>query len=495
MRTAATAAGPRSDVKIAVAAWALLAVGIAGVTLGKRDVVALQAPAAGEATAAAGSAGGGGTEPKLVGKVVRRDAAGVTVRVKEGGRTVERTVPAAEVRSVSPLGERSVTGVYRWGVERWWAREGLYTEGPHGFLYLPQAALVFAPFAALPPSVGEVLWRWAGIAACAWGLWRVCTLVFRERSGEAFLPATLLCLPALLGSAQNGQTNLAMAGLFVLAAADGATDRRWRCTLWLMLALACKPVALPVVLLLGAVRPRIIPQLLIGLACFAAAPFLHPDPAYVWSQYAQAPRKILTAGGQEEYIFSDVRGMLMDFGLAPDAWTIPLGAVKLEVLTVVRALAAGVTLGLALLTSWTRRGKPGAEPTRSWLAVALGVAYILLFNPRTEGVTYAMMGPVVGVLGARALVARRWGAAALLIAYALVLQFSMQVTGPAQALAERLGLLAPDAYEHKYWLRPLLTVGVYGHLARLAGGGRALWPVAAVGQSSKRKAQSSNRCR
>lgn len=473
---------PSPRFTLALIGWALFALAIAVNTLAKRDTVAVE-----------------GQRERLVGTILRRDAAGVTVRVRgDDGRTEDRTVPAELVRNAAPYGERSVTGVYRGGSELWWSRGPLYTEGPHGFLYLPQAAMIFTPFAALPPAVGEVLWRWVGIGACAWGLWRLCRGHFGGDAGSglaarAFLAGTVCCIPALVGSAQNGQTNLVMGGLFALVAADAGAGRRWRTTLWLMLLLACKPVALPVLLLLGAVKPRLIAPMLAGLAAFALAPLLHYDPAWAWSQYGRALGKIAAAGGQEAYIFYDVRGMLMDFGLFPDAWpACQIGETRIGAMTVLRAAAAGVALALCLSVAWRApwlRGALGAagpavgpsgpvpEPSRSCWVVLAGVLYILVFSPRTEGVTYAMLGPLAGLLAARELVAKRWVFAAPLVVYCFLLQFSLDLTRPLDALLERLGHLPPGSRDHKYWLRPLCTLVVWGFVAALMVLGRRVWPV------------------
>src|SRR5688572_7434335 len=68
--------------------------------------------------------------------------------------------------------ERSVTPNYRDAVHHWFAGEPLYNMHGSGFIYLPQAALVFAPWGLLPKPVGEVLWRVAIMAVMAAGVLR-----------------------------------------------------------------------------------------------------------------------------------------------------------------------------------------------------------------------------------------------------------------------------------------------------------------------------------
>jgi hypothetical protein len=207
-----------------------------------------------------------------------------------------------------------------------------------------------------------------------------------------------------------------------------------------MLALACKPIALPVILLTAAVYPSLIVPLGVGVIVFVLAPFVHPSPTYVLEQYVGAVRKMMLAadpagspGGQADAWFSDIRGMLRDFG-----WE-----VRDQTLMPVRAAFAFVFLGLSL---WT--GRRVGEPVRALYLLALGCGYTLIFNPRTEGVTYAIIGPPAAVLATMALLDKRTLVSIALIAYCLILQFSMQVTGPL------------TGKERKYWLRPLCTMGL-----------------------------------
>jgi hypothetical protein len=57
---------------------------------------------------------------------------------------------------------RTVTGNYREAAFLWFLGKDLYANAVrtgHGFLYLPQAAILFAPFAWLPHAAGEIAWR------------------------------------------------------------------------------------------------------------------------------------------------------------------------------------------------------------------------------------------------------------------------------------------------------------------------------------------------
>jgi hypothetical protein len=358
----------------------------------------------------------------------------------KGAQTIDR----ATIQERSRFGARSVTPEYRRAAKLWWRSENLYTEGVHGFLYMPQAAMVYAPFAAMPPWLEETLWRAAGIAAYACGVWRLSRPLFGEHWASAFLIASVLAVPAALGSASNGQTNVVMGGLFALSAADLIGGRWWRVALWLMLALACKPTAIVMVLLVGAIFLRPMGwRLAVALLLFAAAPFLHPAPQFVLGQYVACQEKMLSAATPPD-LFQDIRGMLVSFGID----------VPGRALTIVRAAAAVVTLGLCLLAS-----RRFADHARAMMLLTLGACYLMVFNPRTEGLSYVILGAPAALWATRELLDRRWPAAAFCVTLCLAFQFSTQM-----------------ALNHKnYWVRPLGTCVLAGLVIAEIVRGRSRW--------------------
>lgn len=402
----------------AIIAWIIFALAIAANTVMKDDELRLNDPAS----------------TTLVGKANERDSKGITfyVRGKNGQDGELKRFAWSEVGMDSPLGVKSVTGNYRLGSIRWRHGEPMYSSGPHGFLYWPQAAIAFMPFEVMPPVVGETLWRWLGMWVYVLGVWRLCRLLLGARWAHGFVIASLLAIPAALGSAQNGQTNLLLGGLLALGAVDASRQRYWFSTLWCMLALACKPVAIPVILLLGAVYPGLILPGIVGLVVFLLVPFVHVSPGHVWSEYGDAIRKTLAATDPKDY-FTDIRGMLRDMGVVlTDRELLP-----------VRGAAAVVWLGVCL---WISRRV--SEPSKAAYVLTLGAAYALVFNPRTEGVTHALIGPAAAVLATALIMSRRWVWGALVVAYCLVLQFSLQLTDPI------------TGRERKYWLRPMCTLAL-----------------------------------
>lgn len=297
---------------------------------------------------------------------------------------------------------------YRHAANHWCAGDNVYTDTGHGFLYLPSAAVLFVPFAAIPESLGEILWRMATIGTFTVGLWRIATLTGRTTGIEMFPLMTLFALPPALSDARNGQATLIMTGLMMLATVDLVDRRWWRAALWLSLGLALKPLALVMILLVAAIERPMTWRLAVGVALTLLIPFLAQRPLYVTDQYAKCVGMLCTAS---------------NLGLA-NYWSQPFSALALagfeipeRTQTLIRAGAAFLALGLC----WHAR-RQHDQPRAMLELFAISVIYILLFNPRTENNTYEMLGPVLGISAVSALlVERRHGATALLGAMMLAI--------------------------------------------------------------------------
>jgi hypothetical protein len=338
---------------------------------------------------------------------------------------------------------RTVTGNYRDAAFLWFQGKDLY-EGAirtgHGFLYLPQAAILFAPFAWLPLKVGEIAWRALSMGAFAIGIRRYASLAGREAGAELFPLVTALSLPLAFSCFRNGQSTVLIAALMMIAVADIAEERWGRAAAWLSLGFALKPLVLVLTLLSGALYRPLRWRLLAGTAVVLAFPFLFQSPAYVAGQYRSclAGMQATARLGIESY-WAHFFGMLKVGGLS----------VSPSVQTGVRILAAGGTLGLCLLA---RRRCTAAE-TGVWL-YALAACYLMLFNPRTENNSYAMLGPAIAAFCGKALLVERRPkvAFALALSVAAILgshQITRWITPPPRSI----------------WLAPLACAGFLAFLA------------------------------
>lgn len=333
--------------------------------------------------------------------------------------------------------ERTVTPAYRSAVVHWFAGEPLYNMHGHGFLYLPQAALTFAPWGMLPHWLCEPLWRMALLVVLAASVMRLNRAL--KGDGRSFLVISISTIVLAWGCARNGQATLMITGLMILASVEISQQRWWRATILLSLAFAFKPLVIVMILLAAAIYPRMTWKLAIGLTFVGLIPFLMQRPDYVVSQYYACMQSMaITFDVGETEKWAQLFGMLQVAGIElPESLR-----------TSIRLFAALATLGFC----WQASRTLSAERCAFYL-FAFSACYLMLFNSRTEGNTYAMVGPVYGVLLAEALfrrqdlVASRWMIAAVTLS---VLNFELAIL-----ISPR-----PDAI----WISPLVCVGVSNYL-------------------------------
>jgi hypothetical protein len=251
---------------------------------------------------------------------------------------------------------------------------------------------------------------------------------------------TALSLPLAFSCFRNGQSTVLISALMMLAVADLA-DRRWgRATAWLSLGLALKPLVLVLTLLAAALHRPMRWRLLAGTATVLAFPFLFQRPGYVVGQYQAciAGMQATARLGLESY-WAHFFGMLNVAGIS----------VSPSVQTGVRVLAAGGTLWLCRFA----QKRCSAAQAGVWL-YALSVCYLMLFNPRTENNTYAMLGPAIAAYCGQALFVERRPKVALALALAVAgilgsHQFTKWITPPPRSV----------------WLAPLVCTGFLAYLA------------------------------
>jgi len=285
---------------------------------------------------------------------------------------------------------RTVTHNYREACRSWYEGAPIYQEGVHGFLYLPQAAILYAPFAYLPHPWGDLLWRVFSIGAFATAGWRLALLLGQRHRPSLFSFVTLFAIPTALSSARNGQMNLVLIALVTLAFVSLATRRWSAAACWLCLGVALKPLmAVPIVVAVVA-YPRVLRPLVVGLVVVALCPFATQHPSYVIEQYTCCLEKLLAAsqpGVANPH--ADLFGLVSSVG-----WKAPMG-----VQTATRAAALAL---MPLACLWTRRRR--SSPRTALVCLALTAAYLTLFNPRAENNSYVLLAPAMGGLAAVGLV-------------------------------------------------------------------------------------------
>ncbi|MBB6254426.1 glycosyltransferase 87 family protein [Nitrospirillum iridis] len=273
--------------------------------------------------------------------------------------------------------------IYAEATWAWWQGAEIYEDGINGFLYLPSSAVLFTPWAYLPPLMGDALWRLSVLAVSWWGVARLCRMLAPKDWQRLFGVALLAALPIGVVDLRGAQTEFLMLGLMLAGLADVAEGRFRRAAFLLVLAGAFKPQALALVLLAFALWPRLRLHLAVWLAAALALPLLHGDPAYALGEYGALVRKTMSSANPGGGVWHDFANGLATLGLPLD----------LAVQTLIRALAGVCVLILA-------RGTVSQLPTAKAAATvaALMVTYLLLFNPRTVLGHFGDMALVAGAL-------------------------------------------------------------------------------------------------
>ncbi|HUL00515.1 MAG TPA: glycosyltransferase 87 family protein [Nitrospirota bacterium] len=279
----------------------------------------------------------------------------------------------------------------------------------------------------------EVLWRVVNIGTFAVGL-RSFSRLASERSGiELFPLMTLTTIPFAWDCARNGQATLAMTGLMLLAVSDVAHTRWWRATLWLSLGLALKPLIIVLVLLIMAIERPMIWRVFLGIVAVAIAPFLAQHPGYVLQQYTAFIHNTKAAA---------------HVGVIASGWSTPFTALRIAGVevpehfqTIFRLIAAFTTLVLCIVA----KRKHYANRYAVYL-FSLAATYIILFSPRTETVTYALLGPAIAAFLSQAFLIENRVAAGMLLTSIALATIGSGVFQP---------LIAPQA--EAIWLPPLMA--------------------------------------
>lgn len=329
---------------------------------------------------------------------------------------------------------RSVVPAYRTAALAWMDGRSLYTNDGSGFLYFPQAAILYAPFALLPVRLGEALWRIVGIGVFACGTYRLARLARMRSTRDAFALASLIVLPMSWDCARNGQATLLLAGLILSAIVDFTEGRFTRSAVALALALAIKPLAIIPGGVLAVLDRRMFWRLTVGGLVCLAAPFAFQHPGYAARQYMECWHSLqVTAHVGVVELWAQPFSMLQLIHV-----NIPETAQ-----TCIRAAAGVAVMGLC----WIAQRRLSSSRLAVFL-YSITAAYLMLFNPRTENNSYAMLAPAIGVMFAEAFAAK---AARREVAWLLLI--AAGIVG-----GNRIGsMLLPDV--KPVWIAPIMAIG------------------------------------
>lgn len=277
-------------------------------------------------------------------------------------------------------------GYYQAGVA-WTERQSPYAKydmanGVDLFRYHPCFAMMMVPFAAVPEPVAAALWRIISGFLLLMAMMLVLEKEQERVSGFWLFLSGLPWIACSLSSLNNGQLNVAMAAMIVLAVL-AATNGSWIFAgAFISVAVFFKvyPIAyLGLMLVMAPCRFAMIALGAFGFFCLL--PFMMSPSGYVVGMY-QTWFEFLGMDDRSRYAIKDgYRDLWMLWRLSG----IPTNREAYLVLQVM----AGILLASCL---FILRGT-FESVDRFRLAYAFGTAWCLLLGPSAESSTYILMGP------------------------------------------------------------------------------------------------------
>ncbi|RUW59860.1 glycosyltransferase 87 family protein [Mesorhizobium sp. M7A.F.Ca.US.008.03.1.1] len=334
---------------------------------------------------------------------------------------------------------RTVWQAYIDGSEALLAGLPLYdTQSEMGYLYAPAFAALYTPIVKLGPHLGGLVWHSIGFAVLTYAAMRQ---VRKLGGGELIWLLSFglfLALPMAVGAIRNGQATILLTGACWLLTLSALEGRRAETFFWASLAIIAKPTAIIMLLLVGALRLRLIPVLLLALLFVLALPYAFAPAGYLNDQYLVFARMLTSMAVDNASHF------------VPTDFTAPFTTIGLPIpefgATIVRMVMALLTLSAVI---WFDRR---LEQGKAALAIFLTATfYMCVFNPRVEPNTFAMIAVPAGL--AIALLWREERGGVL----ASVLSITLFVTG----------LSGVERHVHDFlfpWFRPVAVTFIAGSL-------------------------------
>ena len=285
--------------------------------------------------------------------------------------------------------------------------------------YWPSTLVVMVPFTFINPVLAGVIVLSISIAALTWAAIDLMRAL-RPGDANAFMLAGLLLLINIMAAwyhFKHVQLHILMTAGMAAAAACIIRERWLLASLWLFVALVVKPIAIVMILLCGALVPKMRLPLIAAVIAGALLPFAFADQAYLVEQYRLFGLKLWTVATSPpgQWIYqADFSTMLKSLGITlPGAVSVPL-----------RLAAALGTLYLA----WRVQRAGGSRPFALALLILSG-CYLTLFGPRNENVSFLVVTPPIAALALLMLIRdqadiRAW----LLIAACIVLGFVVSLS-------------------------------------------------------------------
>ncbi|XOV90449.1 MAG: glycosyltransferase family 87 protein [Pseudomonadota bacterium] len=281
--------------------------------------------------------------------------------------------------------ERSVYPIFATATHNWWAGISMYQEVGETDLYRysPVFSVFFTPF-AMHETWSHISWILASMAL----MYYACRQFYAELIKPQLTQETdgtlnlflLLVGLTFVRSVWQGQSNILLMAMILLALVALMRGRSWRAAFFLTATIFIKIWPIALVLLLATKRWRLIPQCLVIGLVLAALPFLTQPPDIVLDQYNAWFRSLILDQGR--------RTSYRDF------WTLweLFGGIVNPMVYHLAQLGSGLVIFALSLVVLSR---PGSEASRLFLILSLWVCWQLQIGPGTERMTYSIFAPVI----------------------------------------------------------------------------------------------------
>jgi hypothetical protein len=278
-------------------------------------------------------------------------------------------------------GSHSVFTAYREAGEAWIHQGQIYgTPGKSPFLYSPLIAAVYSPFALISENVSEVIWRLLIGIALPVALWFNARTLF-DFSKQMFACLLLVTLPLTLSSLNNGQANVVIMVLFLVAAGAASRSHWFTCAFCASFAVYWKIYPIAFALLLTVIFPRkLAVPILFGIVGLFLVSLLLQRPSYVLQEYGNWFVN-LTSDRRRAH---EYYGRWRDFYLLLRLIGIPISTMWWRILELTAGAGTAAICVLGTIRRW---------PSVILLfgAMSLAIAWMLVFGPATEAATYMLI--------------------------------------------------------------------------------------------------------
>jgi hypothetical protein len=273
-----------------------------------------------------------------------------------------------------------------------WDRQTIYDATTlDGFNYWPASLLVYVPVLQLTPTIAGLIVITITGSLFTYACYRLVDAMAPDgpRPVSAFAATGVLLLiniPAAWFNFKYIQAQVPMTAGMILGAVAMMQARWLPASLWIFFAAIVKPLAIVMLLLSGALQPRMRLSLALALVAGFLLPFAFLDFGYLVEQHQLWAMKL----SRMAHVMPTDWPFQADFQTMLDSAGV---VVPPQVATIVRFAAALGTLAMA----W-RLGNAGGRRALPFAVLLLAGCYITLFGPRNEFTSFMVVTPAMTIL-------------------------------------------------------------------------------------------------